>query len=321
MAVAGPPRNNLTKDEWIALLRQSCTNEIVVPKAKKFVGWFQPYSVYGLGALTAGSNIERINRTPRHTRLDGLEDYSLIFQLKGRTAFDHVDRMHQLNAGDLILVDPTRPTTVFNEPGFVRHLALHLPRRQLVSFLGFEPNGDLHRSGTSAGRLLLHLMRDALRDGGDPAALPEPHMQMVVFDLLAALFTPERFTRSLCHSEKLFTRVRRFIETRFAGPDLTPATVASEARISIRYLQKLFSARGTTCGSTILSLRLGHAARLIQQRVLLRSEQPLSDIALACGFLDYAYFSRKFRERFGHPPSAHAFEYGRDPTNDRALTG
>jgi AraC-like DNA-binding protein len=321
MAVAVPPRTNLTKDEWIALLRQSCTNEIVLPKAEKFVGWFQPYSVYGLGALTAGSNVERVNRTPRHTRLDGLEDYSLIFQLKGRSAFGHVDRMHQLIAGDLILVDPTRPTTVFNEPGFVRHLALHLPRRQMISHLGFEPKGDLHRSETSASRLLLHLMRDALRGGEDSVAVPEPQMQLVVFDLLAALFAPDRSVGSSCHSEKLFARIRQLIEARFVDPDLTPATVASEARISIRYLQKLFSAHGTTCGDTILSLRLGHAARLIQQRVLLGSEQPLSDIALACGFLDYAYFSRKFRERFGHPPSAHAFEYGRDPTNDRALTG
>jgi AraC-like DNA-binding protein len=290
MAVAEPPRTTLSKDEWIAFLRQSCTNEIVAPKTKKFSGWFQPYSVYGLGALTAGSNIERINRTSQHARLDGLEDYSLIFQLKGRSAFDHVDQMHQLNAGDLILVDPTRPTTIFNEPGFVRHLALHLPRQQMISHLGFEPKGDLHRSGTSAGRLLLHLMRDALRGGEDSVAVPEQQMQLVVFDLLAALFTPDHSVRFLCHSEKLFARIRCSIEARFADPDLTPAIVASEARISMRYLQKLFSVRGTTCGETILSLRLGHASRLIQQRVLLRSERPLSDIALACGFLDYAQF-------------------------------
>jgi AraC-like DNA-binding protein len=34
--------------------------------------------------------------------------------------------------------------------------------------------------------------------------------------------------------------------------------------------------------------------------------QPLSEIAYACGFRDYAHFARKFRHRFGNPPGAHA---------------
>jgi SAM-dependent methyltransferase len=36
-----------------------------------------------------------------------------------------------------------------------------------------------------------------------------------------------------------------------------------------------------------------------------QSNQPLSDIAQSSGFLDYAHFFRKFRARFGHPPSRH----------------
>jgi AraC-like DNA-binding protein len=224
------------------------------------------------------------------------------FQLEGRSAFDHNDQLFDLNVGDLILVDPTRATTVLNEPGFVRHFALHLPREQLIAHLGSEPRGDLRRSGTAASRLLFQLMRDALRDSGDGSAPPEPQMQLVIFDLLAALFTPEGLKQSSRHSEKVFARVYRLIESRFAHPDLTPSVVAAEARISVRYLQKLFSARGATCGQSILSLRLDLASRLLRRRVLLKNGQPLAEIALACGFLDYAYFSRKFRDRFGHPP-------------------
>ena len=115
-AATDPARKSVAGDEWMSFLRRSCANDLVGFDPKTFMGSFQPYDVYGLNALSAGSNIERINRTPRHARLDGLEDYSLIFQLTGRTAFDHNDRLLELNSSDVILVDPTRAMTVFNGP-------------------------------------------------------------------------------------------------------------------------------------------------------------------------------------------------------------
>jgi AraC family transcriptional regulator, positive regulator of tynA and feaB len=81
--------------------------------------------------------------------------------------------------------------------------------------------------------------------------------------------------------------------------------VAARAGISLRYLQKLFTQRGSTCSELIYSLRLDHAARLLGRRESLRNGQPLSEIAYACGFRDYTHFTRKFRHRFGHPPGGH----------------
>jgi AraC-like DNA-binding protein len=129
-------------------------------------------------------------------------------------------------------------------------------------------------------------------------------MQLVVYDLVAALFTPRQAEQTSTYSDRLFARICRMIEARFTDPDLTPSVVASEARISVRYLQKLFCARGTTCGHFIHSL-LDHALRL-QRRALSKSGQPLGELAFACGFLDYPHFSRRFRDRFGHSPSAHS---------------
>jgi AraC family transcriptional activator of tynA and feaB len=80
--------------------------------------------------------------------------------------------------------------------------------------------------------------------------------------------------------------------------------VAAEMGISLRYLQKLFTARGSTYTHYISSLRLDHAARLIKCRALMKTGQPLSDIAYACGFRDYTCFARGFRQRFGTAPSA-----------------
>ena len=92
----------------------------------------------------------------------------------------------------------------------------------------------------------------------------------------------------------------------FADPDFGPREVAAVAGISLRYLQKLFTAHGSTCSELIYSLRLDHAARLLHRRASLGTSQPLSEIAYACGFRDYTHFARKFRQRFGYSPGAAA---------------
>jgi AraC-like DNA-binding protein len=157
-------------------------------------------------------------------------------------------------------------------------------------------------------------MHEALQNGEDPSAVPDHLMQLVLLDLLAALFSPERTALPSMYNQRVFSRICRAIEARFVEPDLTPSAVASEFGLLMRYLQKLFSMRGTTCGHFISMLRLDHASRLLRRRALLKTGQPLDDIALACGFLDYAHFSRNFRQRLCHPPSAH-------PPGTRAQSG
>jgi AraC family transcriptional regulator, positive regulator of tynA and feaB len=95
---------------------------------------------------------------------------------------------------------------------------------------------------------------------------------------------------------------------------------AAKAGISLRYLQKLFTARNSTCSDFIYSVRLDHAARLLSRRASLGTSQSLSEIAYACGFRDYTHFARKFRRRFGYPPGktgAHSV----GPETVRAGTG
>jgi AraC family transcriptional regulator, positive regulator of tynA and feaB len=89
-----------------------------------------------------------------------------------------------------------------------------------------------------------------------------------------------------------------------ADPDFGPREVAAVAGISLRYLQKLFTAHGSTCSEFIYSLRLDHAARLLHRRASLGTSQPLSEIAYACSFRD-------LRHRFGYSPGARSAGHGR----------
>jgi AraC-like DNA-binding protein len=93
--------------------------------------------------------------------------------------------------------------------------------------------------------------------------------------------------------------------------------VAVETGISLRYVQKLLTARGFTCSELVYSIRLDHAAHLLKRRASLSTGQNISEIAYACGFRDYAHFARRFRRRFGHAPGAHSGEP--DRTGDQSL--
>ena len=134
------------------------------------------------------------------------------------------------------------------------------------------------------------------------------YMQFAVYDLVGALFAPtdqQPVSRSM---DKLFARIRGVVKDGLQDPDFGPVEVAAEAGVSLRYVQKLLTERGTTCSEFIYSSRLDHAAHLLHRRALLGTGEPLSEIAYACGFHEYAHFARRFRKRFGYSPGAHAGE-------------
>jgi AraC family transcriptional regulator, positive regulator of tynA and feaB len=298
-------------DEWLSLLRSFVKLDIHVEKEDRgtFSGNGRLLSMHGLPAFdaVAANDICRIERTAQHVRLDGYDHYTVALPLAGATSVSQNGRVSELACHDLVLLDTTRPLDYFPR-GHLRLLFFRLPRRMVISNLGFEPQGGLSSSGTLAGRLILQLAAE-IAGGEDPSlAHSNAHMQLAICDLLGALFAwPDGDRQSSSrHAERLFARVCGVVRDGFADPDLTPSAVAAAAGISLRYLQKLFTPRGTTCGQFIHSARLDHAARLLQRRAICSAKRPLSDIAFEAGFRDYKFFSSKFRQRFGCGPGEYA---------------
>ena len=302
----------LNFEAWRETLRALCGRynpEGIEPN--DFTGWVRPMSVSGFMAMDIGCNAERIERTYQDTRLDSADHYFALFQVAGQSAVTHNGQTVQLAVGDVAFVDTARPATYLANNGGEawNTVTLDLPRQSLVSHLGFEPQGGLYRrGGTSPGRLLFNLLRDADQAEGSASSPANSYMQLAVYDLVGALFAPSEPSLGSRHSDTLFRRIQGIIRDGFADPDFGPNEVAAEMGISLRYLQKLFTERGSTCSELIFALRLDHAERLVQRRASLRTSQPLSEIAYACGFRDYTHFARKFRHRFGHAPGAHSEE-------------
>jgi AraC family transcriptional regulator, positive regulator of tynA and feaB len=271
-----------------------------------FTGWVREGSVFGFNALDLASNTTTMRRSHRDIRLDGVDQYFVVFYVGGKTAgIDHNDQAVRLAAGNVMLLDGARPMTCLaaGDGDGWKCLSINLPRQGLVSHLGFDPKGGLCRpSSTSAARLLLDLIRNSGRDEGSEFSPSDAYMQLVVYDLVGALFAPSEPGPVSRQTDKLFARILGVIREGFSDPDFGPVQAAAQAGISLRYLHKLFMERGLTCREFIYSRRLEHAALLLRRRASLATDQPLSDIAYASGFRDYAHFARKFRHRFGQSP-------------------
>jgi AraC family transcriptional activator of tynA and feaB len=266
-------------------------------------GWFSPARetnifaskvrtrrVFGFAAVDLTCSAARLERTELDIRRDNMEYYYVTLQDTGESIISHNDRVANITAGDVVLLDSTRPVT-FISPAqdSAQWLGLQVPRQNLVSYLGSEPQGGAcGRRSAQASRLLCQLALDPVSDAEPSFASADRYMPLVVYDLLGALFAPPAPFGSR-HNDKLFARVCGIIKGRFADPDISPREVAAETGISLRYLQKLFTVRGSTCRHHICSLRLDHAAHLIERRALMKTGQPLSDIAYACGFRDYTH--------------------------------
>ena len=325
--LGGTPRLNF--EAWTAFLRTSCGNQPDVIDPRTFTGWVRPMTVCGLDAaelkiecgsppMDRGRDAYQSERTERDIRLVGADYYYAVFQVAGRSVMTQNDEAVQLAVGDVALLDAARPAAC--SAGDVQWLRLQLPRQTLISHLGFEPQGGLHaRAATSPARLLFDLVRDADKADGLATSAADSYMQLAIYDLIGALFAPSDPSPVSRHADRLFARIRDIIKDGFADPDFGPREAAAETGISLRYIQKLFTARGSTCSEFIYSLRLDHAARLLHRRVSLETSQPLTEIAYACGFRAYTHFARRFRHRFGYPPGGRAEgETVRAGTGERA---
>jgi AraC family transcriptional regulator, positive regulator of tynA and feaB len=298
-------------ETWRETFRSMCGRynpEGVEPTA--FSGWVRTGSVFGFKTLDLGSNTSTMRRSYRDVCLDGVDEYFVVFHIGGKTQLTiHNEHEVRFAAGKVILVDAARPMTgVADENGDTwNSVSINLPRRRLVSHLGFDPEGGLCRPGiTPAARLLLDLIRNSGRGEGAEFSPGNSYLQLVIYDLVGALFARSDPAAVSRRTDKLFARILGVIRDSFADPDFGPVQAAARAGISLRYLHKLFMERGLTCREFIYSRRLDHAAHLLRRRASLATDQPLSDIAYACGFSDYAHFVRKFRHRYGQPPGAYS---------------
>jgi len=97
-----------------------------------------------------------------------------------------------------------------------------------------------------------------------------------------------------------FRRIMTAARARLFERRLSPAAVADQCGISVRYLHRLFASRGTSLGRWVLEERLSASDEALRRRP---KQGSIAAIAYRFGFSDQAQFCRHYKKRFGRTPS------------------
>jgi AraC-like DNA-binding protein len=262
-----------------------------------------------LGAVHVGelsaSRPGGADRTRRHIQATDADLCKVDVVAQGEFVIEQDGRQAHLRGGDFTFVDLSRPAHWTNTWSS-RIVAIAFPRKLLplraddlagltaVGLPGDDGTGALFSStARQVARQLEHL---------DPAA--GARVGAATLDLLTVALAGrlDRLDQVPPGGSRraLVLRVRAFIDTRLADPQLAPATVARAHHVSLRSLYKLFEGEPTSVAGLIRQRRLERCRRDLLDPSL--AGLPVSAIAARWGLTNAAHFSRAFRAAYGMSP-------------------
>lgn len=239
-------------------------------------------------------------RTPRKIRADQVDHYRLILQLEGVLRVDADGQRVQVQPGQLLLTDMSRPERYSVDPG--SNIVLFLPRERLDAALP-RPLG-LHGvlpQGAAASLLALHL-RGLLGQLGELRQSEAAPVARATLHLVAAALAPCARTLPLAQPAAEATLLRqacRHIEQHLLDEALSPQSLAAAFRVSRATLYRLFEPLGGVT-AYIREQRLRRVHGLLAAPA---QRHHLSTLAAEHGFSDASTLSRAFKQQFGYSPS------------------
>lgn len=272
------------------------------PSDDGFPASVRAWHLGGLIVSRADFAAQRFRREKARAAVDGLDHYLVQLYATGGLVGTADDRERVLRAGDVQILDLSRPNAT--EARASDTVAIVLPRDALYEVA--PTAGDLHglvlRGDGGTGGLLSDYMRMLVARTDRIAAIDAPFVARATVEMIAACSRNTAETRVRARTQieaTMLGRIRRHIETALGSPGLGPDELCRLFRISRTQLYRLFEP-------------LGGVATYIQQRRLARAYADLSnptqrdrriyDIAFARGFCSEAHFSRAFRRAFGLSP-------------------
>lgn len=229
--------------------------------------------------------------------------FHLIHVRKGVQLIEQYGRSFKVGAGDCLLIDCLAGFE-FDFPQGVEALVLEMPRDWLRGWLPAPEDAAarLIDGHSGWGATLASALSNVTPTTVGASGLPATVVAEQIVSLLA-LAAPQLDPSSTTHKRALLRRVTETLRERCHEPDLDPAAVAAALGLSRRYVHLLFASAGTTFSQELYACRLQRAQRLLCDRRF--DGLAIAEIAWNCGFSEPSHFTRRFRERFGSPPSAY----------------
>lgn len=233
--------------------------------------------------------------------------YMLFLQKSGSMRVQRQSQDFIVKPGDMYFYDGLTEHHLTFEEQF-DHLAIRVPRAIVEKQWGsLAEIGSFHLKATQniVDQVLIPMTSAAL-GARDSHALP------AVVHSIFELFSTRAFDEEIlplgrtAHARLTLARVSRKISICLDDPDFNVEKAAQHLRMSRRNLDRLIAGCGTSFTKILMEKRLCRAADLLRQQT--SSRMSVTQIALAAGFENHSFFSRKFRERFGASPRSFRIE-------------
>lgn len=262
-----------------------------------FAGEMWAWRVGELDMIRPRSTASFVGREPRYT---AEEQLILHLQCRGVSQHRQGGGLSLLEPGDFVLGSPHAPYSI--DLSAHELLVIEFPRAPLAERVpGLDEAMSRRMCGRSPGGRVFHDFLLSLWHQGEQSASDpdwENAISTVFYDLAALAMRGASHPVEQTGDGALQKKLLGLIETQLCDPELRTIALAQACNTSVRTIQNLFAAMGTTPTGYILQRRLRRAA----DRLNGAPEASITDIAFELGFNDSAYFARCFRQQFGVAP-------------------
>lgn len=242
----------------------------------------------------------------RHTEARDIKDHVVILQaiLDGQAEYLCDNRRVVAGAGEVMILDSAHAGDILIEEGY-RVAVLTLPRHLVIPHFTSSETINAALSDLQRG-LPTQLLHDFVLGVTEPEARETYSVGAIIQTtgglLSMALDHLKHGTwgeeRGLAGARR--AAIRSYMLHHSTDTALTPASVAEEFKISVRYLHKLVSETGRTFREELQHIRLQAVWRALNDPR--QNGRPISDIAYSAGFNDLSSFNRSFRAAYGMTP-------------------
>ena len=219
---------------------------------------------------------------PMHTH----KNYEIMMYLEGegymRTELGNIP----FEVGTIVIVPPNIKHGSISENGF-RNISIE---GDFEAYFGFDTVKSFEDNETQEGKMLAEMIYEN-RYGNDTylASLCTAYVCFLLqrFELDSAM-------------QRSVKKITDEISQNAFDPQIDLALILSQSRYSEDYIRSCFKKiTGKTPSEFLTDIRIKHACFLID---IYKNALSLSEIAERCGYLDYVYFSKKFKSVMGMSP-------------------
>jgi AraC-like DNA-binding protein len=254
--------------------------------------------------FTQRSSGIRLLRTEKLARQDAVPVVALSVQQRSRGRLEQRRHRQEVPTGSLIAVDLSGPYD-YSWAGDGAAGCIQIPFDQLGLPVDLVRRATPRIAASPFYRMvtdhIAHLARDPAAGTTGPAAagIATASVELARALLVSAGDAPQHTRQVL--AETLLTRVRVFVRQHLRDPELTPGMIAAAHHVSLRHLYHVCASAGLSLEQWIIAERLRGARQELADP--LRRHRPVAAIARHWGFRDPTHFTRRFKERYGMPPS------------------